>query len=578
MPLSFLAKDAGFEMGLPTVESTATVITGPHTPGISATLSSATSFSLTRYDKISASLTYRNANTSLGTLTLAEGSPFVFYRAKTDSTFVISGVGTVVDASSAYLRYTKAGHAYAIAGYDKTTISREGSTATVRVPANGLATFYALPDASTDPLHDLAGNELANVSTVSSTENTHSLTTFTYHTANNRPTVFVQMSYSDAPSSQTTSLVQYDSIYGPMQATSGNEFTLSAPLVSASNSLDLTHLSDDEKKQIIASLQKDITSTSITAQDSYFAGKGLARAANLLQLAESLGEADKSAQLIAMLKSAFASRLAPTYFYYDTALHGMAATTAAFGSEDFNDHHFHYGYFLYAASILASYDTSFLTEYRDRINLLAADIASYTGSKDFPLQRNYDAYAQHGWAAGLAPFADGNNQESSSEAINAWNGAALWGKVTKNDALEQSATWMLSNESATAQRAWRIPSTTLQASYLKAYTSPVSSLNFGGKRTYGTFFSDEASAKLGIQLIPMVPSMQQFAKDGNEITSTVNHTIAHDNFNVPLGDYILMYQALSDPTKAKNLLTKQTTIDDGNSKSYLEAWIFSRTN
>jgi len=577
MPLSFLAKDAGFEMGLPTVESTATVITGPHTPGISATLSSATSFSLTRYDKISASLTYRNANTSLGTLTLAEGSPFIYYRAKTDSTFTLSSIGAIVDASSTYLRYTKSGHTYAVAGYDETTVSREGNAATVHVPANGLVTFYALPSASTDALHDLAGNELTNVSTVSKTENDRSLTTFTYHTANNKATVFVPMGYSDT-SPQSTPLAQYESIYGPMKAIRGNEFTLSAPLVSAGDTLNLAHLSEGEKKQVIASLQTDIASTSITAQDSYFAGKGLARAANLLKLAESLGQTDKSAQLIAILKSAFASRLTPEYFYYDTALHGLAATTAAFGSEDFNDHHFHYGYFLYAASILASYDTSFLTEYRARINLLAADIASYADSKDFPQQRNYDAYAQHGWAAGLSPFADGNNQESSSEAINAWNGAALWGKVTKNNALEQSALWMLSNESATAQRAWRTPTATLQTSYLKSYTSPVSSLNFGGKRTYGTFFSDETSAKLGIQLIPMVPSMQQFAKDGSEINATVSRTISGDNFNVPLGDYILMYQALSDPTRAKAILSKQTTIDDGNSKTYLEAWVFSRAN
>ena len=125
-------------------------------------------------------------------------------------------------------------------------------------------------------------------------------------------------------------------------------------------------------------------------------------------------------------------------------------------------------------------------------------------------------------------------------------------------------------------RAWRSPTPTLQASYLKGFTSPVSSLNFGGKRTYGTFFSDESSAKLGIQLIPMSPVMQQFTADGSNITRAVKASITSENFNTPLGDYVLMYLALSQPNKARDLLSTQTTIDDGNSKSYMEAWVFSR--
>ncbi|MEO5949462.1 MAG: glycosyl hydrolase [Candidatus Saccharimonas sp.] len=576
MPLSFLPSAHGFEIGLPTITSSATTISGPHVAGLRATIADATTFSLTRFDKVSATLTYTSGQSTLGALTLAEGSPFVFYRAESQSTLKLTGTSTMIGNSSpTYLRMSRDGHHYVVATYDGASLTREGDMITISASPGSLVTLYALPDASSDKLREFAGNELTNVTTSFKTDSRTSLTTLAYHTTGDKPTVFVPMSYSEQ-SDQENMGINYQSIYGSMPAAKGTSFTLSTPLLEPNDSLDVSRLSSDEKDSIITSLRKDIAATSIDAQDSYFAGKGLARAANLLKLAEQLNQKEESAKLIALLKFAFASRLGGIYFYYDTALHGIAAKTAAFGSEDFNDHHFHYGYFLYAASILASYDRGFLDTYRNQINLLAADIASYAATSEFPVQRNYDPYAQHSWAAGIAPFADGNNQESSSEAINAWNGAALWGKVTNNTALQASATWMLSNESFTAQQAWRAPSSGLETPYLKAYTSPVSSLNFGGKRTYSTFFTDEAGAKLAIQLIPMVPVMQQFAENKDTITSSLTKSIKNDDYNVTLGDYALMYLALADPAKARGLLPAQTTIDDGNSLSYLKAWIFSQ--
>ena len=36
-------------------------------------------------------------------------------------------------------------------------------------------------------------------------------------------------------------------------------------------------------------------------------------------------------------------------FVYDEQAMGIVGLTPSFGSDEFNDHHFHYGYFLYAA-------------------------------------------------------------------------------------------------------------------------------------------------------------------------------------------------------------------------------------
>lgn len=578
MPLGFLALANGFSFGLPTIASTATAITGEQVPAVQAVIGQATSFKLTRYDKISATLTYYDAKSQpLATITLAEGSPYVFFQAIAATTLTVSGVtpATGNNQTAQYYRYSLNGHDYVISAQPGAGITRQGSTLSVQASRGSTVAMYALSGATAnDTLRKYAANSLRSVSyAYGQTKNT-ATTTFTYNTVNNRPTVMAPMAYQHV-NAANGGVATYDSIYGPMKAIEGNSYTITAPAVAASDTLDLSRLSADQKNQLIQSLKTDVASTVIDKTDSYFAGKQLARAANLLAIAEQLGQTAASDQLKTILTQAFSQRLGTNYFYYDSGLKGIAATNMAFGSQDFNDHHFHYGYFLYAASVLGSYDKSFLRTYADQVNLLAADIASYQSSAYFPIERTYDPYAGHSWAAGLSPFSDGNNQESSSEAINAWNGVALWGKLTGNTVLRQSGEWMLAFESATASAAWRNVDT--RSTGLGSYTSPLVDINFGGKRVYATFFSDQPSAKLGIQLIPLNPMMISFASDASGIATQVQAAIPDGNYNVPLGDYDLMYLALNNPQQALRLVGKQQNafIDDGNSRTYLEAWIFA---
>ena len=58
------------------------------------------------------------------------------------------------------------------------------------------------------------------------------------------------------------------------------------------------------------------------------------------------------------------------------------------------------------------------------------DIASgRRGDPAFPFFRVFDPYAGHSWAAGDAVAGDGNNQESSSEAMAAWTAFVLLGEL-----------------------------------------------------------------------------------------------------------------------------------------------------
>ena len=209
----------------------------------------------------------------------------------------------------------------------------------------------------------------------------------------------------------------------------------------------------------------------------------------------------------------------------------------SFGSDEFNDHHFHYGYFLYAAGILTQNDPELAEKFAPVMNLLAADIGSNANNGAFPDRRVFDAYAGHSWASGTSPFADGNNQESSSEAITAWTGLALWAKASGNAGLQTEATWMLSSEAQSGLAYW----TNFDRSepVYSGYGHQIVSLNWGGKRDYATWFSPEPAAMLGILVIPMSPASTYLGGDAERIKANVAEATG-GKFDQKFGDYLLM--------------------------------------
>ncbi|MEZ5302681.1 MAG: glycosyl hydrolase [Verrucomicrobiales bacterium] len=104
---------------------------------------------------------------------------------------------------------------------------------------------------------------------------------------------------------------------------------------------------------------------------------------------------------------------------------------ASYGSEDqLNDHHFHYGYFLRAAAEVARRDPAWANGWGGMVGELIRDIACPDrGDARYPFLRNFDPYAGHTWASAVK-FADGNNNESSSEAIPLGRGLVLWAEFT----------------------------------------------------------------------------------------------------------------------------------------------------
>lgn len=114
-----------------------------------------------------------------------------------------------------------------------------------------------------------------------------------------------------------------------------------------------------------------------------------------------------------------------------------------FGNGFYNDHHFHYGYHILSAAVVAYFDPEWGRENFEKVLLYVRDIANplpSTASRDgdgavdpyFPVSRHKDWYSGHSWASGIAPsppYLNGRNQESSSEAIAAYEAVGLYGDV-----------------------------------------------------------------------------------------------------------------------------------------------------
>lgn len=82
---------------------------------------------------------------------------------------------------------------------------------------------------------------------------------------------------------------------------------------------------------------------------------------------------------------------------------------ADFGNTYYNDHHFHYGYFILTAAIIGHLDPTWLTKANvDYVNTLVRDVANPSSAdKYFPVYRNFDWYHGHSWAHGLYETLDG---------------------------------------------------------------------------------------------------------------------------------------------------------------------------
>ncbi|TFD81125.1 glycosyl hydrolase [Cryobacterium fucosi] len=586
LPLSFQLTGGGFAFGVPTVTTTPKAIMGGFTAAVTADVGARRQV-VTGYDAASVTISQRGDDGEIGRTVIAEGSPFVSFTATRDVDVRLGAAMIATDdvgASGGPWTAEVAGTRYGLAGAG--TLDESGTTLSLR--AGQTATWYAIArGGSPDRFAEAARHPLVGTSLDYSVTADRATTSLRYRTVDGGQTLVAAMPHqSDREAGSECSLGSYPSVYGELVLCAGTALTWSVPRRDAAGSLDLSGLAAAATERLAAQVGADVDGTGAFPEDTYFGGKALYRAANLLRVADQVG-ADQAAETIRKrLVDELSRWLEPTgcsvrstrCFVYDPAARGLVGLAASFGSDSFNDHHFHYGYFLYAAGVAAADDPQLAARWAPVLNLLAADLATSGPSDWFPERRVFDAYAGHSWASGTAPFGDGNNQESSSEAVTAWNGLALWAAASGQAGLRTEATWLLSAEAASARAYWTdFPR---DDPVYAGFGHPVTSLVWGGKRDYATWFSPEPSAMLGILVLPMSPVAGYLGGDPDRVRANLADA-APNGFDVLFGDYLLMYSALAGAEEAAAALAAVAAlpadrIDDGNSRAYLLAWLYSR--
>lgn len=576
LPLSFGLTPSGFAFGLPNVSTSANTISGEFAPSI-AVDDRSTSSVVTAYDEASVTISQRDSAGAVGHVVIAEGSPTVTFTAARPTALAVPGFSPAGSKGVFSRSVGDVSYGLVTAGSmsnDKLTLA-SGQTAVWFVAPAGVA------------VETLASRvaPLTGVGVSYSVEADAATTSLDYQSTGTGLVVAMPHQRGGLRSPTSCSLGSYPSVYGSLELCAGSQLSWSVSRVTPSSALAGT-LSASDKQLITSELAKDVAASPTPPTDSYGAGKAMYRLANLLELAHRFGDRSSAVtvqhQLDALLTKwtsprGCASRSSEC-FVYDPAARGIVGLVASFGSDQFNDHHFHYGYFLYAASVAVKYDPSLRDKIEPVMNLLAADIGSTSGSSDFPQRRVFDPYVGHSWASGYAPFADGNNQESSSEAVDAWNGLALWGQTIDDSSLTSEAEWMLSAEAASARAYWT--NFDPAASVYRGFAHGVVGINWGGKRDFATWFSAAPAAELGIQLIPMSPASTYLGGDAARIARNIAEATP-GGYNVQFGDYLLMYSSLEGPSAATSAFSAARSlpnadIDQADSRAYLYAWILSR--
>ena len=371
-------------------------------------------------------------------------------------------------------------------------------------------------------------------------------------------------------------------VRGQMQGVAGDSWQLQYPLSTvlraAPTPVDASH-----HDAIIAALNNDKGASPDPGADSYTFGKAVGRAAELLLIAEAMGETASADQL----RSAIEAPLSQWFegknadaFKYDKTYGGIVTSKGAgnssadYGNGWYNDHHFHYGYFLFAAGAVAKGDAAFAAKYKEQILELIRDIANPSASDPYFTQyRMFDWFDGHSWASGLFPFQDGRDQESSSEAFNAWAGISLYGDAVGDQRLYELGRILRAVESASVQRYYHIRKNS--DIYPEPYADRmVTGVLWSDKAEYATFFSGGDAQIIGIQLLPMTIASEELI-DAPWVTDAWPAMEAAGGTDDWKG-LMVMAHAIVDPAGAYSSLTALNGIEAGNSRTNMLYWAATR--
>ncbi|PGH19873.1 hypothetical protein AJ80_03792 [Polytolypa hystricis UAMH7299] len=263
-------------------------------------------------------------------------------------------------------------------------------------------------------------------------------------------------------------------------------------------------------------LSQDINSQS-DLDSTYFSGKAIGKFATLIYTVhELLQDPPLAATAFETLKTAFArftknEQRSP--LVYDTVWKGVVSSASYtgdpgldFGNTYYNDHHFHYGYFIYAAAIMGQLDKSWLDANKDWVNTLVRDAANSVPNDElFPFSRGFDWFHGHSWAKGLFESFDGKDQESTSEDTLFAYAIKMWGKTIGDASMQARGDLMLAILARTLRNYFLMDSKNVN--HPKDFiANKVTGILFENKVDHATYFGANLEYIQGIHMLPLIPS------------------------------------------------------------------------
>ena len=618
LPMTYRATDDGFELGLP-VKRVATVdgvreVKYAHVPALTV---SPTGFEpqdarLSKFSDWLAQISMAASDGASLSATVLHGSPFSYYECSAgDVRFRLAETPGAAQVPTDGARdgrvavVTVAGRPYAIFAPTGATWEWAQPTELVlRLPATARYFSVAgLPDANEATVAEFAGVayafptdtrvEWAYDERASKARSTFRVETVAKEGTNLTTLMGLYPHHWSGMASPPASKHGYDTVRGRIRLVAGNSFTVERTfhgVIPAWGGLEDAGSRDSVTSLLVGDLAKSGQLFTKMGRGTYWVGKGLGALAQLMSVAEAEGETKTRDKLLESLKSRFESWFngrGSTYFVHDARIGSFLGVPQEYNSiTDMNDHHFHYGYWVMAAAHVALRDPGWASpeKWGGMVGKIIADIATdERGRADFPFLRNFDPYEGHSWASGDANFDDGNNQESSSEAVNAWAGLVLWGEATGDVRLRDLGVYLLTSEIASVNQYWfDLDRQVLDPEYGKPFASMV----FGGKYAFNTWWTQEPRQILGINMLPITTASTYLGADPDYVRRLVDALPAEVKAYRGRGlddgtpadiwqDIIASYAALADAEYGASLWDRKGSVEGGETRTHTLYWLAS---
>ncbi|MZE72046.1 glycosyl hydrolase [Streptomyces sp. SID5789] len=519
--------------------------------------------------------------------TIGHGLPFVYAKGTGgNAQIATASTPTVFADQGNVLGITVGGHHYALFAPSGSDWNLSGSTVTAALGAKDYFSLAVLPSA--DALatykkyaYSFVTGSKANWSySAGSVRTGYTLTT---QAQEGSETGTLQALYRHQWLHTTDPLTSYTyvSSRGTMKVREGKTFTTaqkSSPVLPAlpkSSGVDRarlkTHLDE------VANAADPFSG----ATDTYWTGKALGRLAQLVPVADQIGETATRDKLLGLLKGRLQEWFTAggaSEFSYDRDWKTLTGYPASYGSDtELNDHHFHYSYYVYAAAIIAQYDRAWAADsaWGGMVKTLIKDAANPARDDTaFPFLRGFDVYAGHSWASGHQGFAAGNNQESSSESTNLSAALVLWGSATDDNELRDLGTYLLTTESEAIAQYWFDAD---EQVFPSGFGHDTAGMVWGSGAAYATWWTANPEEIHGINVLPVTGGSLHLAGHKAAIRRNLAELVRENGGPaVEWRDILWEFESLADPAAAKakwDAGQAGYTPEQGESKAHTYHWI-----